>query len=162
MLRVRGTLGRIGGPAGDLRAQDRPRPAALCRFAVRGGDAARHRTEQKAAEQLRAANQWQDTGLVFTTELGAAVEPRNFLRVIEARRQGRAWRVSGCTRCGTVRRWLGWRRRTYQGGRRSARALVIAVTGDIYGHTVDDTARAAVDGLIGHSDCDKRHAADNR
>ena len=25
----------------------------------------------------------------------------------------------------------------------------IAVTGDIYGHTSDDTARAAVDGLIG-------------
>jgi integrase len=25
----------------------------------------------------------------------------------------------------------------------------IAVTGDIYGHTADDTARAAVDGLIG-------------
>jgi len=42
----------------------------------------RHRTAQKA-ERLRAANQWQDSGLVFTTELGGPVDPRNLLRVIK-------------------------------------------------------------------------------
>jgi integrase len=42
----------------------------------------KHRTEQKA-ERLRAGNQWQETGLVFTTELGRPVDPRNFLRVVE-------------------------------------------------------------------------------
>ena len=42
----------------------------------------KHRTEQKA-EKLRAGDQWTETGLVFTTELCAAVDPRNFLRVIE-------------------------------------------------------------------------------
>lgn len=30
------------------------------------------------------ANQWTDTGLLFTTELGRVVEPRNLLRVVEA------------------------------------------------------------------------------
>ncbi len=34
----------------------------------------KHRTEQKA-ERLRAGNQWQDSGLVFTTELGATGRP---------------------------------------------------------------------------------------
>ena len=40
-------------------------------------------------------------------------------------------------------------RRAHQGRRGSARAFVIAITGDVYGHTSDDTARAAVDGLAG-------------
>ena len=42
----------------------------------------RHRANQ-AEERLRAANQWQNSGLVFTTELGGPVDPRNLLRVIE-------------------------------------------------------------------------------
>ena len=42
-----------------------------------------HPTEQKA-QRLRAGNQWIDSGLVFTTELGAPVDPRNPLRVTEA------------------------------------------------------------------------------
>ncbi|HYB34872.1 MAG TPA: tyrosine-type recombinase/integrase [Mycobacterium sp.] len=42
----------------------------------------RHRTAQKA-EKLAAGNQWQDSGLVFTTEFGAPVDPRNLLQVIE-------------------------------------------------------------------------------
>jgi hypothetical protein len=49
----------------------------------------RHKATQ-AAERLRAGDQWQDCGLVFTTELGGPVEPRNLLRVIEtaAKRAG--------------------------------------------------------------------------
>jgi len=42
----------------------------------------KHRAGQ-AADRLRAANQWQNSGLVFTTELGGPVDPRNLLRVIE-------------------------------------------------------------------------------
>ena len=37
----------------------------------------------QAAEQLAAVNQWTDSGLVFTTEFGTPVEPRNILRTIE-------------------------------------------------------------------------------
>ena len=43
----------------------------------------RHRAEQKA-ERLRAGHQWTDSGLVFTTELGGPVDPRNLLRVMES------------------------------------------------------------------------------
>ena len=50
----------------------------------------RHKAAQ-AAEKLKAGGQWQDCGLVFTTELGAPVDPRNLLRVIESGCQGR-WR----------------------------------------------------------------------
>jgi integrase len=42
----------------------------------------KHRTEQKV-EKLRAGDQWTDSGLVFTTEFGGPVDPRNLLRVIE-------------------------------------------------------------------------------
>ncbi len=37
----------------------------------------------QAAERLRAGALWNDSGLVFTTELGGPVEPRNLLRTIE-------------------------------------------------------------------------------
>jgi integrase len=38
---------------------------------------------RQAAERLRAGNQWTDSGLVFTTEFGTAVDPRNLLRTVE-------------------------------------------------------------------------------
>jgi site-specific recombinase XerD len=37
----------------------------------------------QAAEQLRAAYQWQNSGLVFSTELGTLAQPRNILRTVE-------------------------------------------------------------------------------
>ena len=36
----------------------------------------------KAVERLKAASIWVETGLVFTTESGTAVDPRNALRAI--------------------------------------------------------------------------------
>jgi integrase len=98
----------------------------------------------------QAANQWQDSGLVFTTELGGPVDPRNLLRVIEV-----AWRAAKFDGVGvhTLRHsaavaWL------ESGVHIKAVADLlghssIAITGDVYGHTSDDTARAAVDGLAG-------------
>ena len=109
----------------------------------------RHRTEQKA-ERLRAGDQWTDSGLVFTTELGGPVDPRNLLRVIEV-----AAAAAGVLGVGvhTLRHsaavdWL------EAGVHIKAVADLlghssIAITGDVYGHTSDDAARAAVDGLAG-------------
>lgn len=106
----------------------------------------RHRAGQ-AAEQLRAANQWTDSGLVFTTETGGAVDPRNLLRVVE-----KAAKTAGTTagvhtlRHSAAVSWL-------ESGVhiRAVADLLghssIAVTGDVYGHTSDDTARAAITGL---------------
>jgi integrase len=99
----------------------------------------KHRASQ-AAERLRAANQWHDSGLVFTTELGGPVDPRNLLRVIEV-----AAKPAGVTDVGvhTLRHsaafaWL------ESGVHIKAVADLlghssIAITGDVYGHTSDDT-----------------------
>lgn len=106
----------------------------------------KHRTAQ-IAERLAAANVWKDTGLVFTTETGTAVDGRNLLRVIEtaAKKAGVnggvhtlrhsaavAWLESG-THIKAVADLLGH--------------SSIAITGDTYGHTSDATARAAIDTL---------------
>jgi integrase len=104
----------------------------------------RKRRAVQAAERLRAANQWQDSGLVFTTELGGPVGPRNLLRVIEV-----AAKAAGVEDVGvhTLRHsaavaWL------ESGVHIKAVADLlghssIAITGDVYGHTSDDTARCS-------------------
>jgi integrase len=109
----------------------------------------KHRTEQKA-ERLRAGDQWRDSGLVFTNEFGAPVDPRNFLRVVEV-----AAKAAGVEDVGvhTLRHSaaVGW---LEAGVHIKAVADLlghssIAITGDVYGHTSDDTARSAVDGWSG-------------
>ena len=104
----------------------------------------RKRRAVQAAERLRAANQWQDSGLVFTTELGGPVGPRDLLRVIEV-----AAKAAGVEDVGvhTLRHsaavaWL------ESGVHIKAVADLlghssIAITGDVYGHTSDDTARCS-------------------
>jgi len=108
----------------------------------------KHHKVTQNEERLRVGDQWQGSGLVFCTELGGPVEPRNLLRVIEtaAERAGVdgigvhtlrhsaavAWLESG-THIKAVADLLGH--------------SSIAVTGDVYGHTSDHTARAAVDAL---------------
>jgi integrase len=109
----------------------------------------KHRTEQKA-ERLRAGNQWVDSGLVFTTEFGSPVDPRNFLRVIEDAAQTAGVEGVGVhtLRHSAAVDWL------EAGVHIKAVADLlghssVAITGDVYGHTSDDTARAAVDGRAG-------------
>ena len=104
----------------------------------------KHRAVQ-AAEQLRAVNQWQNSGLVFTNELGGPTDPRNILRVIEtaATRAGLSGVGAHTLRHSAAVAWL-------ESGvhiRQVADLLghsSISITGDIYGHGSDDGARAAV------------------
>lgn len=146
---VRGTLGRIGGrlvvsePKTDRSRRTVPIGAPLVAML-------RAQRKQQAAEQLRAANQWENSGLVFTTEFGTPVEPRNILRTVEtaAAKAGMEGVGVHTLRHSAAVAWL------EAGVHIKAVADLlghssIAVTGDIYGHTSDDTARAAVDGLIG-------------
>jgi integrase len=148
-LKVRKTLGRVGQelvlsePKTERSRRTVPiSPAVVAMLR-------KHRTEQKA-ERLRAGNQWLETGLVFTTEFGRPVDPRNFLRVIED-----AARAAGMQGVGvhTLRHSaaVGW---LEAGVHIKAVADMlghssIAITGDIYGHTSYGTARAAVDGWSG-------------
>jgi integrase len=148
-LAVRGTLGRVGGkliitePKTDRARRRVPIAAALVAM-LRA-----HRADQ-AAERLAAGNQWQDHGLVFATEFGTPVDPRNVLRTIQIAAQ-----KAGMTDIGvhTLRHSaaVAW---SESGVHIKAVADLlghssIAITGDIYGHTSDDTARSAVDTLAG-------------
>ena len=109
----------------------------------------KHKAGQ-APEQRRAGDQWRDSGLVFTNEVGGPVDPRNLLRVIEVAAKA----AGGVELIGvhTLRHSaaVGW---LEQGHIKAVADLLghssISITGDIYGHTSDETARAAVDGWSG-------------
>lgn len=104
--------------------------------------------KQQLQERLAAGDQWTDTGVVFATELGTMVDPRNLLRTVElaAKKAGIANVGAHTMRHSAAVAWL-------EGGVhiKAAADLLghssISITGDLYGHTSDDTARAAVDGL---------------
>ena len=64
----------------------------------------------QAAEQLRAAYQWQNSGLVFSTELGTPAQPRNILGTVEsAAAKAGMEGVGACTPCATPQRRRGSR-----------------------------------------------------
>lgn len=144
---VRGTLNRVGTrlvitePKTARSRREVPLHPAVVTLLRR------HRLDQKH-ERMRAANKWTDHGLVFTTEHGAPVDPRNLLRVM-----ANAAKAAGVDGVGihTLRHsaavaWL------EAGIHIKAVADLlghssIAITGDVYGHSSDATARAAVDGL---------------
>jgi integrase len=106
-----------------------------------------HQVRQKQ-ERLRAGNQWRENGLVFPTEFGTQVDPRNLLRTVQAAAEKAGLRdvVAHTLRHSAASAWL-------EGGVhiKAVADLLghssIAITGDIYGHAEDSTARAAVDGL---------------
>jgi integrase len=146
-LRVAATLGRVGRKliVSDVKTARSRRTVPLSDALVEM--LRRHRVAQ-LTERLRAGDRWQDTGLVFCTEHGRAVEPRNLLRVIEA-----AAAAAGVAGVGvhTLRHsvavaWL------ESGVHVKAVADLlghssIAITGDVYGHTSDQVARGAIDSV---------------
>jgi integrase len=147
MVTIGATLNRVNGSL----VISEPKTAKSRRVVPLSADLVamlkRHRTAQKR-QRLAAVNQWQESGLVFTTELGTPVDPRNFLRVVQsaAARAGldevdvhtlrhstaTAWMASGVP-IKVVADLLGH--------------SSISITGDLYQHASDDTARAAVEGL---------------
>lgn len=149
VLKVAATLGRVGKrlvitePKTDRSRRTVPLSPAMTAMLRR------HRTAQKV-ERMRAANQWQDSGLVFTTEFGGPVDPRNLLRALQVAAKSANLSGSGVhtLRHSAAVEWL------EAGVHIKAVADLlghssIAITGDIYGHTSDDTARAAIDHLSG-------------
>jgi integrase len=146
ILTVVATLGRFGArlvisePKTDRSRRTVPLNPAIVTLLRR------HKATQ-AAERLRAGDSRTDSGLVFTTELGRPIDPRNLLRVLEtaAAAVGIAGAGVHTLRHSAAVAWL-------EGGthiKAVADLLAhssIALTGDVYGHTTD-TARAAVDGL---------------
>lgn len=149
-LRVDWTIGRVDGELLITvpKTVSSRRAVPLAPAVV---DLLRKQWAAQAAERLRAGNQWTDSGLVFTTELGKPVDPRNVLRLVEV--AAAAAKIEANVGAHTLRHsaavaWL-------EGGVhiKAAADLLghssIAITGDIYGHTSDGAARAAVEGLAG-------------
>jgi len=147
VLRITDTIARVNGRLliTEPKTARSRRPVPLAPAVV---DLLRRHRASQDAEQLAAGHLWQNSGLVFTTELGGPVDPRNLLRTLEA-----AAKKAGVEGVGvhTLRHsaavaWL-------EGGVhiKAVADLLghspIAITGDVYGHTSDDTARAAVEGL---------------
>lgn len=146
-LVVRATLGRIGNrlvisePKTERSRRTVPLSPAVVALLRK------HKVSQ-SEERLRAGDQWQDSGLVFTTEFGGPVDPRNLLRVLEvAASQAGVEKVGVHTlRHSAATAWL------EAGVHIKAVADLlghssVAITGDIYGHASDDTARSAIAGL---------------
>ena len=144
VLRVRGTLARVDGAL----VVTEPKTAKSRRSVPLSSTAQRVLREvhtSQAEERLRAGSAWQQTGYVFTTELGTPYEPRNALRALQA-----AARQVGLPDIGlhTLRH--------------SAAAVMlvngvplkvvsevlghasIGITGDIYGHVSPDVSRDAL------------------
>jgi integrase len=148
-LVVAGTLSRVG----KALVVSEPKTARSRRelpLATAVVEVLRKQRAAQAAERLRAGDQWADTGLVFTTELGAAVDPRNLLRVVET-----SAKAAGLPDVDvhTLRHSAA----VELMGRGAHIKLVadllghssIAVTGDIYGHTSQGAAREALESLAG-------------
>jgi integrase len=114
----------------------------------------KHKATQ-AAERLCAADQWQESGLVFTTELGGHVDPRNLLRVIEV-----AAKSVGVEEVDvhTLRHSAAVARLESEVHIKAVADLLghssVAINGDVSGHTSDDTARAASTAWRRGSGCD--------
>jgi integrase len=147
MLAVRGTLGRVGGnlvitePKTDRSRRTVPIAPPLAAML-------RAQRADQDAERAAARDQWQENGLVFATEFGTPVDPRNILRTIQisARKAGISGIGVHTLRHSAAVIWLESKVHI-----KAVADLLghssIAITGDIYGHTSDDTARAAVEGL---------------
>ncbi|MGV0069431.1 tyrosine-type recombinase/integrase [Mycobacterium colombiense] len=146
-LVVRGTLGRVRGklvitePKTDRSRRSVPTAPPLVTM-LRA-----HRADQNA-EKVAARDQWQENNLVFATEFGTPVDPRNILRTVQIAAQKAGLSDIGVhtLRHSAAVAWLESKVHI-----KAVADLLghssIAITGDIYGHTSDDTARAAVQNL---------------
>ena len=133
----------------DQRSQDEPVPP-YCAAVTGHRVLAKAQRASQGAERLRAGEQWRESGLVFATELGTPVEPRNILRAMEIASAKAGIEGVGVhtLRHSAATAWLD------AGVHIKAVADLlghssISVTGDIYGHSSDATARAAVEKLSG-------------
>ncbi|MEX5717823.1 site-specific integrase [Geodermatophilus maliterrae] len=83
VIRVRWTLSRTSaGPGLGLPKTEKSRRTVP--LPVPAVETLRAHRKRQAAEQLAAGSLWQASGLVFTSEIGTPLEPRNALRRFEA------------------------------------------------------------------------------
>jgi integrase len=78
-LEVRRTLQRVGGVLRAVTPKTRrsQRTVPLIDVCI---EALRWQVDQQARERLLAGEKWQETGHIFTTEIGTPIEPDNLRR----------------------------------------------------------------------------------
>lgn len=94
-LRVCQALNRAGGAAFVLGEPKTPKSRRTLDVPSPAIEALRSHRARQAAERLAVGSAWRDAGLVFTTEIGTVLDPRNFrrafARVTEAAGLGTGW-----------------------------------------------------------------------
>ena len=82
-IQVRGTLVRLDG---KLQVTTTKTDSSRRNVPIipRSAEVLRQLRHRQQVERLRAGTQWQDTGFIFTTELGEPCDPRNALRAMKA------------------------------------------------------------------------------
>jgi integrase len=165
-LSVNRALYRTGGKLQllDVKSRKSRRTVGLPLFAVRALQ--RHRRRQDAEREL-AANQWTESGLVFTTQFGTPFEPRNLNRDFTAvlERAGLPHQRFHDLRhaCASLLLAQGLDLKVVQ---EVLGHSTIAVTGDVYAHVgmgLKQLAADSMDGLLGADDHphDADHALPN-
>lgn len=147
VLRVRWTLTRTskGLQLGEPKTEKSRRAVPLPRSTV---DVLRAHQTRQAAERVAAQEVWRDSDLVFTTEIGTPLEPRNVLRRFELlapraglrgvhlhtlRHSTASFLLAAGTHTKVVQEHLG--HSSY------------AITADIYSHVAPEQKREAADRL---------------
>jgi integrase len=147
VIRVRRTLGRVGG---GLTATPPKTRNSRRDIPITPAVAAIIRTQRaaQAAERLKAGSQWAGSKYVFTTELGAPIDPRNLLRALT-----NAARTAGIEDVGlhTLRHSAATMMLNAGVPLHVVSRILghssVSITGDIYGHVNDSSQREAMASL---------------
>ncbi|MDA7761351.1 site-specific integrase [Aquiluna sp.] len=147
VMKVRATLNRVNGKLvrTEPKTQNSRRDIALTEQAI---EILKAQKLRQAQERLRAGSKWTPTDYVFTTETGGPVYGRNLLRSFQEackRAEIHGMGIHGLRHFAAtflldsqvpilvVSRILGH--------------SSLAITADIYGHVLEDTAREAMESL---------------
>lgn len=146
-LRIRGTLARVDGAlvVSEPKTSKSRRSLPLSAGVV---DLLRAHRKAQVAERLHAGTAWTDTGHVFTTESGQPMDPRNTLRALSTAAEKAG--IAGAT-VHTLRHSAATAMLEAGVHLKAVSELLghadIRVTAEVYGHTSDEVARAAMDRL---------------
>lgn len=148
-IRIVGTLSRIGG----LLVATAPKTARSRRVLPLSDGMAtmlRELRDQQLRERDIARDLWQETGLVFTSETGGPLDPRNVLRAMT--NAAAKVELDGVT-VHTLRHSAATAMLEAGVHLKAVSELLghsdIRITGDVYGHVSTEVARAAMDSLSG-------------
>ena len=147
VLHVVATLARIDGQL-LVSAPKTAKSRRVLRLSPGVVELLRAHRKVQLGERLAAGSQWQDHGLVFATEFGRPVEPRNLYRAltVAASRAG----VDGVG-VHTLRHSVATVMLDDGHGLKTVSEMLghssVAITGDIYQHVSDAAAQAAADSM---------------